>query len=281
MYAVAASLLWSLNPALISRLGKNVGPLLLTSMRALLALLFLAPFIVLDYHELYRSLSDIRSLFIIAISAILGPGIGDTAYTRAIQSIGGSLAVVISYTYILVAQIIAVFIINENTSLFTVIGGLIAFLGIVIASYDSNVKSMNIPGALYGALASLSWGIASAIMKYITDTADPLSITAIRLVIVFTVFSMISFLFKRPGDISEWKQLLALSAITGILGWGIGMYLFIYSISTIGVSATVLATALTPVLSQITVRIIAREKPRGRVIVGALTVSIGIFIASF
>jgi drug/metabolite transporter (DMT)-like permease len=66
--------------------------------------------------------------------------------------------------------------------------------------------------------------------------------------------------------------------ITGVLSWGVGMVLFTYSIYLLGVSATVVATALAPVLSQLTTRLVAREPYSRRVVAGALLVSLGIVI---
>jgi DME family drug/metabolite transporter len=56
------------------------------------------------------------------LSAILGPGIGYASYTRAIQILGGSLAVVVSYTYIFVSQLIAIMFLGEPLR-FSVIAG--------------------------------------------------------------------------------------------------------------------------------------------------------------
>jgi len=56
------------------------------------------------------------------------------------------------------------------------------------------------------------------------------------------------------------------------------MVLFTYSIYSLGVSATVVATALAPVLSQLTTRLVAGELYSRRVVAGALLVSLGIVI---
>ncbi|MEM3904864.1 MAG: EamA family transporter, partial [Sulfolobales archaeon] len=70
------------------------------------------------------------------------------------------------------------------------------------------------------------------------------------------------------------------ATVTGILGFSLGVYLFVYSISTVGVSATAMATALTPVLSQITTKLLAGERPTKENVVGASLISIGITISA-
>uniref|UniRef100_A0A7C5TIE0 EamA family transporter n=1 Tax=Ignisphaera aggregans TaxID=334771 RepID=A0A7C5TIE0_9CREN len=111
-----ASTIWSLNPALISRFKKYVKPITFTAMRAIMASIFLFPMVFLNRIELPYSQPIV--IAVIAASAILGPGIGDAAYTKAIQIIGGSLAVVVSYTYMFIAQVIAATLFNEEITIF-------------------------------------------------------------------------------------------------------------------------------------------------------------------
>lgn len=59
------------------------------------------------------------------------------------------------------------------------------------------------------------------------------------------------------------------------------MYLFIYSVGSIGVSATAVATALTPTLTMVTAKFLAGEKPSVRHFLGVLTTSVGTLITAF
>jgi drug/metabolite transporter (DMT)-like permease len=81
---------------------------------------------------------------------------------------------------------------------------------------------------------------------------------------------------KRVVD----KGFIIATFITGVFSWGIGMVLFTYSIYQLGVSATVVATALAPVLSQLTTRFVAREPFSPFIAVGAVLVSLGIIVHS-
>lgn len=273
-----ASAIWSLNPALISRFKKYVKPIIFTAMRAVMAELFLFPMVFLNRIELPYSQPIV--IAIIAISAILGPGIGDAAYTKAIQIIGGSLAVVISYTYMFIAQIIAAMLFNEKITTFLVIGTVIAFMGVVIATLENSRGSFKWIGITYALITSISWGLASSMLKIALIYSDVFTLTITRIALIALFFLPIGLIFEGKPEKSSLKPLIFLATITGILGWGIGMYLFIYSINSIGVSATTQATALTPVLSQITTKLFARERPSKTNIIGALMISIGIAISA-
>ncbi|MEM1646117.1 MAG: EamA family transporter [Ignisphaera sp.] len=76
------------------------------------------------------------------------------------------------------------------------------------------------------------------------------------------------------------KLFFILAIVTSVLGWGIGMYLFIYLISTIGISITAIASALTPVLVHIITKLFAKEQLTKNNIIGALMISVGIVISA-
>ncbi|WP_448578139.1 DMT family transporter [Thermosphaera sp.] len=274
---VMASLMWSLNPAVISKYREHIKPVLFTGFRALVALVFLIPLTLL-YSQGFTGFTGVAIAVILA-SAMLGPGVGDASYTRAIQLLGGSLAVVISYTYIFVSQFIATVFLNEPLRLSVIAGSLIAFLGIVLASSNGNGRRLALKGVAYAVVASVSWGVATSMIKVALQYADTLTLTVLRLGFIAVFFIPAGLIVEGGPRSGGSKPLIKASLITGVLGWSIGMLLFIYSINKIGVSATAVATALTPVLSQLTVKLLSREKPTLKTIGGALLISLGTIIS--
>ncbi|MEM1679143.1 MAG: DMT family transporter [Ignisphaera sp.] len=120
---VIASLIWSLHPAPIYRFRQHITPITYTAFRAASAiafLLLLLPFNTMELGGLRHTI-----MAIIAVSAILGPGIDDIAYTGAAQLTGSSPAVVISYTYMFIAQTIAVALLSEQIFRSTLIGAIL------------------------------------------------------------------------------------------------------------------------------------------------------------
>jgi DME family drug/metabolite transporter len=211
---------------------------------------------------------------------LLGPGIGDACYTKAIQRVGGSLAVVLSYIYIFIAQFMAVAFLGEFMSISLIIGSVLAFVGIVVAVSSNNFGRVDIQGIIYSLIAALSWSSAAVMVRLVLDYADTFTVTLYRLAVTAVILSPIAiFLEGIPGK-RVIKQLILVATVTGILGFSLGVYLFVYSISTVGVSATAMATALTPVLSQITTKLLAGERPTKENVVGASLISIGITISA-
>jgi len=184
--------------------------------------------------------------------------------------------VVLSYTYIFVSQFIAAAFLNEPLKPSVLIGSLLAFAGIIVASVNGGGVRVSAKGIGYALLASLSWGVATVMIKVALFYADVFTLTVMRLGFTAVFFIPAGLIVEGGPSKTDSKPMAKAALITGVLGWSIGMLLFIYSIGMIGVSATAVATALTPVLSQLTVKALSREKPALKTIIGALLISTGI-----
>lgn len=278
---VLASLVWSLNPPVVSRWAKNAPPALFTSIRALMALVFLVA-VVVPFSESVeldtRVLKDLPAtvLLVAALSAVLGPGLGDAFYVKSIQVLGGSLAVTIGYTYIVFTGIFSVLLGVEGYSILKLAGALLAIAGVSAALLGENY-SLRLKGLAYAVLAAICWGMATVLIRLMRDFIDPLTLSIVRLSVVFAVMLLTSLLMRERLVVN--RGFIIATSITGIMGWGVGMVLFTYSIYRIGPSATAVTTALTPVLSQATSRLIAGERPTVKILLGALLVASGIFLA--
>lgn len=275
---ITASVIWSITPALVSRFSQYIKPFIFTALRAVVATLTLAPIAFLNNFN-YVPLQSYILVLIIA-SGLLGPGIGDACYTKAIQRVGGSLAVVLSYIYIFIAQFMAVAFLGEFMSISLIIGSILAFIGIVVAVSSNNFGRVDIQGIIYSLIAALSWSSAAVMVRLVLDYVDTFTVTLYRLAVTAVILSPIAILVEGIPGKRVVKQLILVATVTGILGFSLGVYLFVYSISTVGVSATAMATALTPVLSQIITKLLAGERPTKENVVGASLISIGITISA-
>lgn len=280
-YALITVALWSLNPAIISRYRNSLQPVLFTGLRALLALL---PALLLCALTGFRAEVEPLSILLFAASALIGPGVGDTAYTKAIQVLGGGRAVVVAYTYIFVAQALSVFA-GEVLRSSVLVGASLAFLGLVISMPRNSVKKeVPLRGFGYAAVASVCWGAGTVLSTVSLRYADPVSLLVIRLGVLAAVFipaGLLDVHFKGNYNIHDnLRKLVVSSGMTGVIGWFGGMYFFLSSLAAIGTASTVLVTALTPILSMITTKGVARESHSPALILGTALVSLGIGLAA-
>lgn len=276
---VTASLIWSLTPALVSRFRDLIRPLSFTSLRAAFGALTLLPIVVLGGATVEGL--PTTAAYLIAVSGFLGPGLGDACYVKAIQVLGGSLAVIVSYTYIFIAQAMSVVFLGESLRPTLAVGSSLAFLGVLIATLvrDSNIR-LGFNGILYSLVAATSWSLAAVMIRVALNYADVLTVAFYRLLVTLVAFLILSMLFDGIPSRGYVKPVLPVAAVTGVLGFGLGVYLFVHSINTLGVSVTTMATSMTPVLSQIMTRILSRERPSKRAVIGALATSCGIAISA-
>lgn len=274
--AILTSILWSLNPAIISRYSRDIKPLIFTGLRALIGLL---PLITVITFITGLSVEFNLGLLVAVISALLGPGLGDTLYTQAVRLLGGSLAVVISYTYIFIATGLSVLLLGEKGGLTILLGSILAFTGIVVSTgFTSRNGVKNFKGIFYAACAAISWGLGTVLIRIALNYYDFIYLTAMRLLTVGVVFALTGLVIEGKIDENSRRNLLIAAVITGVFGLTIGSLLFTYAIWSIGITATVIATSLTPILSQWTTKIISGEKIQLNVIIGALLVALGIII---
>jgi len=271
--AVIASILWSINPSVIKRYGYGVSSIALNGLRALMAALFLLiPIILYGFRV---ELVLIGLLYILG-SAIIGPGIGDVLYIKSIRSIGAGKSVVIGYTYVFIAQILAAIFLGEELGISLIIGTLLAMLGIYLVYRGEDNSDLCWRKILISLMPAIAWGVGSIVNKYALMYTDPLSLGFIR-VIVLSFILLLPMYNSIPRSILS-KRILFTAVVTGGLGYGIGMPLFLYAVDVVGVSVTVLATTLTPVLGRLFSILIAGEKIEPKGLLGTILVILGIII---
>ncbi len=278
IYALIASTLWSLSPGLISRFGRNIGSATLNMLRAFygVVILLIIEVSLINDRWFYPSILGIG---IIYVSAFFGPLLGDTLYIHSIKYIGGGNAVTISYLYIFFAQLYSYLLYRENIHLSIIIGSLIAITGVYIVYQGSGGDHLSIKGLILAIGAALSWGMGATLSKLALLFGDPATIALLRN--TSTMITLLPITINEAGTVFRDKDITLTALVTGGIGFGIGMTLFLSAINIIGVSATVLATSLTPVLGRLFARIIAGEKPSIKTYIGTIITSIGIFIGVY
>lgn len=260
--AFIATLAFSINaPLAYAAFKRGVSSQTLVAIRNVIAFIILLP--LADFKI------SLSTLLVVMLSALLGPGLGDYAYFKAIAQSGVATAVTIGYTYIFTTQIFATALGVEHPRALTIIGALLAFIGIYIA-LGGRPRGL---GVLYGVLASISWGAASAALGAASKDASPFTLAVIRSAVLAPLFSLFSnFSEAKKGGIIY-------AALSGVVGLALGSTAFIYAMSQIGVAATVIATSLTPILSQLLDRAVNKATIYPKHILGATLVGLGTAIS--
>lgn len=276
--AIGASVLWGFNPALIKLgVGREVSSVAFNFLRAISSI----PAIVLTiimFKENVLFPTTFHGWIAVLIASVIGPGIGDIAYIGSIRSIGSGKAITIGYTYILISQVLALLLFKERVSTLLFLGSTLAIIGIwlTVAEGSKEGNKLQITGIASALVASLAWGVGTIANKYALMQVSALSLALLRMCVLSPIMMMLSI--RKLSKLPRRTVLIAIA--TGITSYGIGIPLFLYAINIVGVSTTVLTTALTPVIGRIASRLIAGEATSALGFLGTLVTIIGIIIGT-
>ena len=276
--AVASAVMFGLNPVLISRFRGFEAPVVFVGLRSIVGFVALSVLV----NPFVLGGLDPYLFFIIFTSAVTDMGIGTLFYTKSIEYLGGGHATVIGFTFIFVSQAIAFTFLGEDFTPSLIAGAALALAGIVISLWEPGGSRRSALGVVYAAIASLGWGIGTALIKPgVAVLGDPTLVTTLRLLITASIFTPIGLVLEKRAMRRETvRNLIAASITTGVISLAVGVSLFTYAVKQVGVSASVIALALTPILTQALTRVINKEELKPRHIIGGAVVSAGIALAS-
>ena len=243
--AVASAIAFSTASIFIKLSLRDVrNPLLVNGIRALFASAVYAPILV------YVGTAGINSytLALIVISTVIGPGVGDVLFIVSIDKLGAGLATVLSYQYILIAQILNIFILHDYRGFIALYLTPLALVGMYLAVGEEGMRA-NLKGVIYSYSAAIAWASSTILVSYLVNDCNipPIEVAGLRVMILTPM--LISLGAKNVRTVT--KRALAILGTSGIVSYFIGFILFTTSLKILGVMVPSLATALTPMLSQL------------------------------
>ncbi len=271
---LVASIVWGIAPAII-KIGVrgHVDARAFNAIRVLIATPIIA-LILLFSHEPFTAPTTIYGWAAILAASLLGPGLGDIAYIYSIREIGGGRAVTIGYTYILISQFLATLLLGEHPGVQLFFGSIIALIGVWLVAQEAKTEAGSKKGVVAALIASGAWGLGSIANKYALFYVGPLTLSFLRMLILIPLMILLGYRSLRSLD----RRAVTMASITGVLSYGFGIPLFLYAINTVGVSVTVLVTALAPVLGKVFSVLLAKETLIAKGAIGTLVTVIGIIV---
>jgi len=270
--ALTAAFLWGLN-AVIIKVGVSEGKVStvsFNSVRIASSIPIIALLMLLIGEEV--TLPQYPHIWLgVLVVSFIGPGVGDVAYIKSIASIGSGRAITIGYTYILIAQALAIVFLKEELTLTLIIGSLLAITGIgFIASESGSSTKLEFLGVAEALIASLAWGVSTVVNKYVLNYMGALNLALLRSLILTPAITLIDL----KGLKTLTKKALIIAIFSGAFSYGLGIPLFLYAMKLAGVSLTVLINATTPVISRVLGKFLINEEINWRGIIGtALTIT--------
>ena len=276
--ASIAALLWAVSSVIYSRLGLKIAPLQLNLYKGIIAIAFIV--ITLSIQgQTFRDTSSL-TIALLALSGVVGIGLGDTAYFAALNSLGARRTLLLETSSPPMGALLAFIFIGEQLSPSSWCGILLTILGIAwVISERNPVANIEVSrqGIIWGISAAISQAVGSVISRFALLQSDisPLQSTLIRL-LGGTVIVLIFLLLNAKQTQIEWqlsKRSLVIIAIAAFGSTYLGIWLQQTSLkfAPTGIAQTFLATSPLFILPIVALQ---GEKISLRAILGVL-VSLG------
>jgi len=251
----------------------DFGPILLVTLRLLIAGLVFMPFLL---RKKKRSLFK-SYLPAILIIAIVSNAIPFTMFAYASLGATSNMLGILNGTTAFLTTVIAYFWLKESVSLKQIVGLLLGFIGVLILVNPSNGSTTFI-ASMCAMIGSLCYAFNATYLQKYHSNSD--KIVLIGWSMLFGGFFMIPLAsFNLPDAMPDTNSILALFWLA-VISTGVGYLAYVRLIDRIGAVKTVTLTYLLPVFSIIWGAIFLQEKITSIILGGFIFVMMGMYFAN-
>lgn len=251
----------------------DFGPILLVTLRLLIAGLVFMPFLLRKKkRSLFRAY-----LPAILIIAIVSNAIPFTMFAYASLGATSNMLGILNGTTAFLTTIIAYFWLKEAVTSKQIIGLLLGFVGVLILVNPSN-GSTTLIASMCAMIGSLCYAFNAAYLQKYHSNSD--KIVLIGWSMLFGGFFMIPLAsFNLPNSMPDTNSILALFWLA-VISTGVGYLAYVRLIDRIGAVKTVTLTYLLPVFSIIWGAIFLKEQITFFIFGGFIFVMMGMYFAN-
>lgn len=225
-FSILSALAWAFGVILYKRLGEKLPPLSLNLRKNLLVLGALVP-ILLAWHGLALPALSGAEVLVCLLSGLIGIGIADTLYFRALNRIGAARMGIVGNFFSPFVIVLAFVFLGERLTMPQIAGFVLVSIGVLVigAARGPAVEAAQLRrGVLLGAFAVLLMAVAIVMVKRILEHGDLLWITTIRMlggVLGMLVVNAVSNGWSLGGGAQlqrrDWIMLLTAAMIGQLL----------------------------------------------------------------
>lgn len=273
--ALIPAVIWAFSPIYYRGFMKRFDFLLLNLLRTSMAsLALLVPALVIGFGS---------GVLDALLSGAITLACGDTLYLLSVRETGASVAAPVVYTYVFFVQLTATTV-GEIVPFSNYVAAAMVVAGVFLLSRGGRGKP-RAKGIAFGLAAGLVWTAGQDLIRVATNAGgNVLVVTFSRNAAAAIALGLAVLLTRRtrlwPGGVTRREMgFLAFISLTDL---AVGSFLYIYSVSLIGIALTVILTSLSPFLTQLFSRLLGKESPTltdfagGAVIVAALVLAVAL-----
>ena len=206
VFALCASVLWSITVTLIKPISANISPFLINPIKNSIGfILFVSLFILIDIPLWYDTLYNYEYA-IILFSGALGMFLGDTIFIYALNKIGANrVAIVDAFSPVVIFSYSILLLPNQTLNIIQIIGFIITITGLLILAYEKDYEDIDYKIKRTGILlvlgAMMCTGFGVVYLKTVLNRINEIGYD-IKLNLWVTAFRLI------PGVILSWGLFL-------------------------------------------------------------------------
>ncbi len=281
--ALGSALFWAIAAVFYRLSMKNdISPFLVNFLRIPLAILFIFVVLLVESQVplLYLALGNSSFVFYLFLATFVMNIVGDTMYLVSIKKTGVSIAYPLSYSYPIMVALLASFILGESLTVNLIVGVMLGVTGVwLISRKKGESVNVNIFGVIAALLASFSWSLGIILFALSVMEMNPLVTGFYKLVFLTVLVSPSAvYLIRKDANISERNMLIGMFG--GLLGVGIGDWLFYVSLDNIRASVSAALTTSSPLLSLVVSHLYLNEKVDKIQILGTVSIVMGVLVVS-
>jgi drug/metabolite transporter (DMT)-like permease len=271
-------------------------PLLMSAVRSLTASIFLVMMLVATMSFGQFADASALTIFSMAASGILGQALGDTLYINGLAILGVNRSFPITNSaYPFLTLLLAILLLGEDLTWTLPIGGVLIVSGIVWIVREQHAAEANNPvrvdvmrGVLFALAAASAWSLATIVLRGQQGNLDAVGAANLRIPAAsLSVWATIAMTRNRFGSASArpdpspapiTPQGIAMVALAGLIGTGVGSVLFIYAVEDLGAARTAFLTTSAPLFALPMGFLFLRERLTPRILFGTVATIGGIWL---
>ena len=285
--ALACAFLWALNGLLLRTQAEKIPPATMNAVRCAVAGVMFWFFFPFDAPLATLLQVPLKEWGLLFASVTIGIAVGDTLYLIALKEIGLSRTMALSGIFPLTTIFWEKLLLQQPPSGILIAGSCLVVVGVAFLSTQSSSSSTRKDGTpvrlKFGIglslAAALFWGLSSVLLKPAIAHFTLVQANGIRMPMV----ALVLFFFRiLPSDkeslrVFDLRSFLIIAG-TGVLGMGIGAYLFLYAINNSEVARAVTLTSSAPFFGMILAVVFLKEKITWRVVLGMACCMTGVWV---
>ncbi len=283
--ALSVAIFWTITALAFESASKKVGSLSVNLIRLILAFIFLTVFNFFYRGNCFPSDAGIHQWIWLSLSGFVGFVFGDLCLFKSFTIIGSRMAMLIMTLAPPITAITGFILLNENFSIYSILGILITLTGVCLAVTGHNRENekltLKVPvkGLLFAFGGALGQAFGLILSKKGMNGYDAFASTQIRIITGIAGFAFIIFILRRSsqlfyaiGNRSAMKGISIGSFFGPFLGVSLSLLSLKYT--STGIAATIMATV--PVLIILPSVLIFKQKVTVLEIIGAFISVMGV-----